>query len=174
MNKLTLDNILKVSLAVAVGVLLYKIFFHKSETYYNYQLDQSGYAYPSDYEDDVVDDYPEEVIDASEFADGGDMYSDDIVVDDRDMVYSDDGVVDDSEDDAMFEYDDAGQPYDDSVGQIPASLYEEADEEDDINLNNAYEFLYAAGVQDDMSRNSNAREEFILYSNMVGVDADYQ
>ena len=56
---ITVDNILKVVLAIAVGVLLYTIFFKKTEGYYNYRaIDKlvGDHAYPMDYEDDVDDD----------------------------------------------------------------------------------------------------------------------
>jgi hypothetical protein len=83
----TLDNILKVLLAIAVGIMLYNVFFKKTETYYNYHLDKSGYAYPSDYETEIAEDMieePEELLDAMESAD-------------EDVV--EDVVVDDAEDD---------------------------------------------------------------------------
>ena len=43
---MTVENLLKVLLAIAIGVMLYKVFFGK-ESYDNYP-DQSGYAYPMD------------------------------------------------------------------------------------------------------------------------------
>jgi hypothetical protein len=182
----TLDNILKVLLAIAVGIMLYNVFFKKTETYYNYHLDKSGYAYPSDYEtevavgdaidEDMIEE-PEELLDAMESAD-------------EDVV--EDVVVDDAEDDGLYEYDDGGSgAYDDTedspmVGEIPDEMYIESDNEDEIYVEddvveddaedetvvvdpiNAYDFLYAADVEDDL------QENFVLYSNDVGVDATYQ
>jgi hypothetical protein len=178
----TLDNILKVLLAIAVGIMLYNVFFKKTETYYNYHLDKSGYAYPSDYEtemmDDVISEETEDLMDAMESAD-------------EDVV--EDVVVDDAEDDAIYEYDEGGTAYDDAedgemVGEIPDEIYIESDNEDEpvmeddteyvveddaedenvIDPVNAYDFLYAADVEDDL------QENFVLYSNEVGVDATYQ
>ncbi|AGE54929.1 hypothetical protein PBCVMA1D_449R [Paramecium bursaria Chlorella virus MA1D] len=181
---LTLENILKVLLAIAVGFMLYKIFFKKTETYYDYRSpngDESGYAYPMDYEDEpqeMIDEYAAE--DVSDYEDEED--EEDEVVDEED--YEEDEIVDEVEiedgaDDAEYDYEDTDEPYDDSADaeedvdivvedqeddfSVPDEVYEEADAEN----TDAYEYLYADEVADEL------QENFTLYSNMVGVDTSY-
>ena len=48
----TVENLLKLILAVAIGFMLYKIFFAK-ESFYTCKNDQSGHAYPMTYEHDT-------------------------------------------------------------------------------------------------------------------------
>ncbi|AAC96772.2 hypothetical protein PBCV1_A404R [Paramecium bursaria Chlorella virus 1] len=183
---LTLENILKVLLAVAVGFMLYKIFFKKNETYYNYQSpdgDESGYAYPMDYEDEpqeMIDEYAAE--DVPDYEDDEvveevvEDYEDDEVVEEvvEDYEEDDEVVVDDDADDAEYDYEDT-DAYDDSAEQVddagdaeddfevPDEVYEEADAEN----TDAYEYLYADDVADEL------QENFTLYSNLVGVDTSY-
>ncbi|AGE51921.1 hypothetical protein PBCVCVM1_669L [Paramecium bursaria Chlorella virus CVM-1] len=179
---LTLDNVLKTCLAIAVGILLYNIFFKKTEGYYNYQsIDKvSNHAYPMDYEDDefaqedddaVVDpeDEVDEVVDDVEEVFDDSEESEDIV---------DEIVLDDSVDEEMYEYEESDEPYDDSadaeedgVGEIPDEIYEEADseevEDEGVDAYNAYDFLYASDVEDGL------QENFMLYENTVGEDVNY-
>ncbi|ABT14952.1 hypothetical protein NY2A_B553R [Paramecium bursaria Chlorella virus NY2A] len=182
---LTLENILKVLLAIAVGFMLYKIFFKKSETYYDYRApngDESGYAYPMDYEtQEMIDEYAAE--------DVPDYEDDEEVVDEEEEVFDEedyeDEIVDEVEidanaDDAEYDYEDTDEPYDDSADaeedvdiaveedqeddfSVPDEVYEEADAEN----TDAYEYLYADEVADEL------QENFTLYSNMVGVDTSY-
>jgi hypothetical protein len=180
---LTVDNVLKTLLAIAVGILLYNVFFKKTEGYYNYQnVDKvSDHAYPMDYEeDDYVDDDEDDVEEDLEDEDVvEEVYdtSDDVHEVDRE---DDEVVLDDSVDEEMYEYEETEEPYDDSAdaeddetnGEIPDKIYEEADEEaaetgDDVTPYNAYEFLYASDVEDGM------QENFVLYENDVGVDTTY-
>lgn len=175
---LTLDNVLKTLLAVAVGILLYNIFFKKTEGYYNYQsIDKvSNHAYPMDYEDEEYDGPDEAVEEVEEVFDDSEE-SEDIV---------DEVILDDSVDEEMYEYEETEEPYDDSadaeedgVGEIPDEIYEEADneetveeeadneEDDGITPYNAYDFLYASDVEDGL------QENFMLYENSVGQDANY-
>ena len=167
---LTLENVLKVLLAVAVGIMLYKIFFKKEETYYDYKSpdgDESGYAYPMDYEDE-----PQEMIDEYAAEDVPD-YEDDEVVEEEVVDEEDEVVVDDGADDDQYDYEETtDEPYDDSVEQaddaeddfeVPDEVYEEADAEN----TDAYEYLYADDVADEL------QENFTLYSNLVGVDTSY-
>ena len=105
----TVENLLKVLLAIAIGVMLYKVFFGK-ETYYNYQDDKSDYAYPMDYEEDIdlVD-----AVSAPGDEDDMDLVSADSEEDDVDQIEEIEDVVD-AEDD-MYEYaDDENEAYDDS------------------------------------------------------------
>ncbi|AGE57659.1 hypothetical protein ATCVNTS1_455R [Acanthocystis turfacea Chlorella virus NTS-1] len=183
---ITVDNILKVVLAIAVGVLLYTIFFKKTEGYYNYRaIDEivGPHAYPMDYEDDVDDDadipyteptdYEDDMMEAEEVVDDtGDM-EDDIV---------DEVVLDQSADEELYEYEnDAEEAYDDSMDnettetEIPDEIYEEADSEEaeqtaegPIQPYQAYDFLYASDVEDGF------QENFVMYENNVGVDTSYQ
>jgi hypothetical protein len=175
---LTLENILKVLLAIAVGFMLYKIFFKKNETYYNYQSpdgDESGYAYPMDYEDE-----PQEMVDEYATEDVPDYEDDEVVeevVEDYEDDYEEDDevVVDNGADDEQYDYEDedaVDEPYDDSAEQaddaeddfeVPDEVYEEADAEN----TDAYEYLYADDVADEL------QENFTLYSNLVGVDTSY-
>jgi len=190
---LTLDNVLKTCLAIAVGILLYNIFFKKTEGYYNYQsIDKvSNHAYPMDYEDDefaqedddaIVDPEDEVVDDVEEVFDDSEE-SDDIVDEVIDDFEESDGIVDevtldDSVDEEMYEYEESDEPYDDSadaeedgVGEIPDEIYEEADseevEDDGVDAYNAYDFLYASDVEDGL------QENFMLYENTVGEDVNY-
>ena len=188
---ITVDNILKVVLAIAVGVLLYTIFFKKTEGYYNYRaIDKivGDHAYPmdyeNDYEDDVNDDsdipyteptedyYADDVDEAEEVVDDtGDM-EDDIV---------DEVVLDQSADEELYQMnDDAEEAYDDSMDNetdesgIPDEIYEEADSETEqtaegpIQPYQAYDFLYASDVEDGL------QENFVMYENNIGVDTMYQ
>jgi len=182
---LTLDNILKVLLAIAVGILLYNVFFKKTEKYYNYQsIDKvSDHAYPMDYEDEYVEDTDEYVVDDDET----EM---DVVDDVTEEVYDEAGdgeddivdevVLDDAVDEEMYEYEETDEPYDDSAdaeddmnGEIPDEIYEEADEETTadenvVPFNQSYEFLYSSDVEDGL------QENFVLYENEVGVDSMYE
>ena len=168
---ITLDNILKVVLAIAVGVLLYTIFFKKTEGYYNYRaVDEivGPHAYPMDYEDEPAEEYyPEtEVVDDVGIAD----------------TVVDEVVLDKSADEELYEYEqDVSDPYDDSADdavdavdhetEIPDEIYEEADSEetaeDSIQPYQAYDFLYASDGEGDL------QEHFVMYENNVGVDTTY-
>ena len=177
---ITLDNILKVVLAIAVGVLLYTVFFKKTEGYYNYRaIDKivGPHAYPMDYEEEDADipyDEPTEEYDP-------DMDME--VVDDVGIADSvvDEVVLDQSVDEEMYEYEqDAEEPYDDSADavldeetEIPDEIYEEADSEETtaegpIQPYQEYDFLYASDVEDGL------QENFVMYENNVGVDTTYQ
>ena len=183
----TVENLLKVLLAIAIGVMLYKVFFGK-ETYYNYQDDKSDYAYPMDYEEDIdlVD-----AVSAPGDEDDMDLVSADSEEDDVDQIEEIEDVVD-AEDD-MYEYaDDENEAYDDSEEIVVdvtddaenTTIYEEEimDEEQDELVEEVYEddvpdeeqtegqnydFLYASDVEDGL------QENFMLYSNLVGVDTNY-
>lgn len=182
----TVENLLKVLLAIAIGVMLYKVFFAK-ESYDNYH-DLSGYAYPMDYEEDMdlVD-----AVSAPEDEDDIDLVSADSEEDDVDQIEEIEDVVD-AEDD-MYEYaDDENEAYDDSEEIVVdvtddaenTTIYEEEimDEEQDELVEEVYEddvpdeeqtegqnydFLYASDVEDGL------QENFMLYSNLVGVDTNY-
>ena len=185
---MTVENLLKVLLAIAIGVMLYKVFFGK-ESYDNYP-DQSGYAYPMDYEEDI------DLVDAVS-ADGD--------VDDMDLVSADseEDVVEeieemedviDAEDD-IYEYaDDENEAYDDSE-DIVADVTEDAEEDDNMHMYEDelveeveddateqdlevesqeqvdevknFDLMYASDVEDGL------QESFMLYSNLVGVDTNY-
>ena len=183
----TVENLLKVLLAIAIGVMLYKVFFGK-ETYYNYQDDKSGYAYPMDYEEDI--DLVDAVSAPGDEADM-DLVSADSEEDDVDQIEEIEDVVD-AEDD-MYEYADGeNEAYDDSEEIVAdvmddaenTTIYEEEmmdaeqDElveevyEDDVpdeeqTEGQNYDFLYASDVEDGL------QENFMLYSNLVGVDTNY-
>jgi hypothetical protein len=180
---LTLDNILKVLLAVAVGVLLYNVFFKKGEGYYNYNnLDKlRRVAYNMDYEneytgDRFAPDYAAE--DDEAVVDPEDELVEEVYDDSEETeeVYDDsedteDVVLDDTVDEEMYEYEDT-EAYDDSKDaedEIPDEIYEEADSENEENIDpvNAYDFLYASDVEDGL------QENFSLYENDVGVDTNY-
>jgi hypothetical protein len=179
---LTVDNVLKTLLAIAIGILLYNVFFKKSEGYYNYQsVDKvSDHAYPMDYENDVAtedefvpEDYeavvdPEEEV-VEEVYDNSEDAEDEVV---------DEVVLDDTVDEEMYEYEETEEPYDDSADaeddEIPDEIYEEADsetdgfpDEDKIVPVNSYDFLYASDVEDGL------QENFVLYENTVGEDTNY-
>jgi len=187
---LTLENVLKVLLAIAVGVVLYKIFFKREETYYDYKSpdgDESGYAYPMDYEEtdepqEMIDEYAAE--DVPDYEDDEvieeevveDYEDDDIYTGEEDDMYDgedDEVIVEDGADDDQYDYEETdGEPYDDSVEQVddaeddfevPDEVYEEADAEN----TDAYEYLYADDVEEGL------QENFTLYSNLVGVDTSY-
>ncbi|AGE56411.1 hypothetical protein PBCVNEJV1_739L [Paramecium bursaria Chlorella virus NE-JV-1] len=169
----TLDNILKTLLAVAVGVLLYNVFFKKSEKYYNYQeLDsQRNVAYPMDYEEDFAAEDDEAVVDPI-------MEEVEEVVDDSEETEevfddSEDVVLDPDVDSEMYEYEETDEPYDDSADAeddlIPDEIYEEADTEDTEDVADeiqSFDYLYASDVEDGL-------ENFVLYENDVGVDVNY-
>jgi hypothetical protein len=175
---LTLDNVLKTLLAIAVGILLYNVFFKKTEGYYNYQkVDKvSDHAYPMDYEDDeyVAEEDDDVVVDPEDTE-----VVEEVFDDSEDTEVVDEVVLDDAVDEEMYEYEESEEPYDDSadaedeaVGEIPDEIYEEADEEatesgDDVTAYNAYDFLYASDVEDGL------QENFVLYENDVGVDTNY-
>jgi hypothetical protein len=170
---ITLDNILKVVLAIAVGVLLYTVFFKKTEGYYNYRaIDKIAgpHAYPMDYEEDADIPYEEPIPDMGVVDDVG--LADTVV---------DEVVLDQSVDEEMYEYEqDAEEPYDDSADavldeetEIPDEIYEEADNEETtaegpIQPYQEYDFLYASDVEDGL------QENFVMYENTVGVDTNYE
>ena len=182
----TVENLLKVLLAIAIGVMLYKVFFGK-ETYYNYTDDKSGYAYPMDYEEDIdlvdavtapgdVDDMDlvsadseedtevveeiEDVVDAED-----DIYE---YVDEETEAYDDseemmaDGT-EDAEDDNMYMYEE--DVVDEEQDEVVEEVVEDEDQEQTEGQN--YDFLYASDVEDGL------QENFTLYSNLVGVDTNY-
>ncbi|AGE53537.1 hypothetical protein ATCVGM07011_426R [Acanthocystis turfacea Chlorella virus GM0701.1] len=181
---ITVDNILKVVLAIAVGVLLYTIFFKKTEGYYNYRaIDEivGPHAYPMDYENDYEDD----VNDDSDipYTEPTDEYVEEVVSDTGDMEDDivDEVVLDQSADEELYQMnDDAEEAYDDSMDnetaetEIPDEIYEEADSETEqtaegpIQPYQAYDFLYASDVEDGL------QENFVMYENNVGVDTMYQ
>jgi hypothetical protein len=183
---LTVENLLKVLLAIAIGVMLYKVFFGK-ETYYNYSDDKSGYAYPMDYEEDIdlvdavtapgdVDDMDlvsadseedtevveeiEDVVDAED-----DIYE---YADEENEAYDDteeilaDGT-EDAEDDNMYMYEE--DVVDEEQDEVVEEVVEDEDQEQTEGQN--YDFLYASDVEDGL------QENFTLYSNLVGVDTNY-
>jgi hypothetical protein len=193
LNKMmTVENLLKVLLAIAIGVMLYKVFFGK-ETYDNYP-DLSGYKYPMDYEEDDID-----LVDG--VTSHGDVYDIDLVSadseeDDDDQIEEIEDVVD--AEDEIYEYaDDENEAYDDSE-DILVDGTEDADAEDDDNpymyeedelveevMDDAteqdlevesqaqvdevknFDLMYASDVEDGL------QESFMLYSNLVGVDTNY-
>jgi hypothetical protein len=172
---LTLDNVLKTLLAIAVGILLYNVFFKKTEGYYNYQKDDkvSDHAYPMDYEEDdyVVEEDDDAVVDPWE-----EDVVEEVFDDSEDTEMVDEVVLDDTVDEEMYEYEESEEPYDDSadaedetVGEIPDEIYEEADSEDEDKLDplTAYDFLYASDVEDGL------QENFVILENDVGVDTNY-
>lgn len=193
---MTVENLLKVLLAIAIGVMLYKVFFGK-ESYDNYP-DLSGYKYPMDYEEDM------DLVDAvSEAGDVDDIElvsadSEDEEEEDVDEIEEIEDVID-AEDD-IYEYaDEENEAYDDSE-EIVEDVTEDAEDDDmymyeedmeleaseevaDAEEDNAEEFvvenqadvdevknfdlMYASDVEDGL------QESFMLYSNLVGVDTNY-
>ena len=143
---LTVENLLKVLLAIAIGVMLYKVFFGK-ETYYNYHGDQSGYAYPMDYEEDNID--LTDAVSAPNNEDDMDLVS----ADDEEGNLEDEDYIDqieeiqdvvDAEDD-IYEYaDDETEAYDDSAEMV-ADGTEDADAEDDDMYMYEEDLVYEAG-----------------------------
>jgi hypothetical protein len=171
---MTVENFLKVVLAIAIGVMLYRIFFAK-ETFYNSANDKSGYAYPMDYEEEMnlSDD------DNIDFT-GADSGEDIEYIEYNEDVEDVEDVVD-AEDD-IYEYADTeNEPYDDSqeiVTEVTEDaeddmmyVYEEdvVDEEQDdvVNEIQNFDLMYASDVEDGL------KESFMLYSNLVGVDTNY-
>lgn len=165
---MTVENLLKVLLAIAVGVMLYKIFFGK-ETYYNYHGDKSGYAYPTDYEEDIdltdaissadseeVDEEIEEVEEIEDVVDAEDdiyeyMDEENEVYDDSEEIVAD--VIEDAEEDVVDEENDEEDVVDEENGEV--------------NEVNNFDMMYASDVEDGL------QESFVLYSNLVGVDTSY-
>lgn len=193
LNKMmTVENLLKVLLAIAIGVMLYKVFFGK-ESYDNYP-DLSGYKYPMDYEEDDID-----LVDGVT-SHGGvdtlDLVSADSEEDDDDQIEEIEDVVD--AEDEIYEYaDDEEEAYDDS-DDILVDGTEDADAEEDDNpymyeedelveevMDDAteqdlevesqaqvdevknFDLMYASDVEDGL------QESFMLYSNLVGVDTNF-
>lgn len=198
---LNLDNILKVILAIAVGILLYNVFFKKSEGYYNYQsIDKiSDHAYPMDYEEDDSDipytdptddaEETEEVYEDEETEEAEEVYdNEDEVYDDEeteevDVEAEDDIVLEDSVDEEMYEYEESADdvPYDDSADaeeatDIPDDIYEEADMEEDAVVES--EDNEDEDVTVDYLYTSDAedglQEDFVLYEQTTGEDMGYQ
>ena len=183
---LTVENLLKVLLAIAIGVMLYKVFFGK-ETYYNYTDDKSGYAYPMDYEEDIdlvdavtapgdVDDMDLVSADSEEDTEVVEEIED--VVDAEDDIYeyadeeteayddSEEMMADgteDAEDDNMYMYEE--DVVDEEQDEVVEEVVEDEDQEQTEGQN--YDFLYASDVEDGL------QENFTLYSNLVGVDTNY-
>ena len=187
---MTVENLLKVLLAIAIGVMLYKVFFGK-ETYYNYQDDKSGYAYPMDYEEeiDLVDavsadgdvdnmdlvsaDSEEDVVEEIEEMEDVIDAEDDIYeyADEEDEAYDDsedivaDGTEDAEEDDNMYMYEEdelVEEVMDDATEQ-----YMEVDSQAQVDEVKNFDLMYASDVEDGL------QESFMLYSNLVGVDTNY-
>jgi len=182
----TVENLLKVLLAIAIGVMLYKVFFGK-ETYYNYTDDKSGYAYPMDYEEDIdlvdavtapgdVDDMDLVSADSEEDTEVVEEIED--VVDAEDDIYeyadeeteayddSEEMMADgteDAEDDNMYMYEE--DVVDEEQDEVVEEVVEDEDQEQTEGQN--YDFLYASDVEDGL------QENFTLYSNLVGVDTNY-
>ena len=193
LNKMmTVENLLKVLLAIAIGVMLYKVFFGK-ESYDNYP-DLSGYKYPMDYEEGDID-----LVDGVT-SHGGvdtlDLVSADSEEDDDDQIEEIEDVVD--AEDEIYEYaDDEDEAYDDS-DDILVDGTEDADAEEDDNpymyeedelveevMDDAteqdlevesqaqvdevknFDLMYASDVEDGL------QESFMLYSNLVGVDTNF-
>jgi hypothetical protein len=193
---MTVENLLKVLLAIAIGVMLYKVFFGK-EKYDNYP-DESGYKYPMDYEEDI--DLVDAVTEDGD-VDDMDLVSADSEEDDADQIEEIEDVVD-AEDD-IYEYaDEENEAYDDSE-EIVTDGTEDADAEDDDNMYmyeedvvdeendelveevmddmvedseetqsevgevKNFDLMYASDVEDGL------QESFMLYSNLVGVDTNY-
>ena len=198
---LTLDNVLKTCLAIAVGILLYNIFFKKTEGYYNYKSIDNKHAYPMDYEDDIVeeDEYAGEdddvVVDPEEDMEEEveEVYDDSNVVDDSEEVFDDseevfddseesdivdEVILDDAVDEEMYEYEESDEPYDDSadaeedgVGEIPDEIYEEADSEEVED-----EGITPYNEMDFLYASDvedGLQENFMLYENTLGQDVNY-
>lgn len=175
----TLDNVLKVLLAIAVGVLLYNVFFKKSEGYYNYQtIDKvaGNHAYPMDYEEDESD-IPYTEPTEPYFPEESEEVFDETVqegLDEEDDIV-DEVVLDEAVDEEMYEYEEtAEEPYDDSMEavdeetEIPDEIYEEADDEETVTDEiKGYDYLYASDVEDGL------QENFVLYENSIGEDTNY-
>ena len=181
---LTVENLLKVLLAIAIGVMLYKVFFGK-ETYYNYSDDKSGYAYPMDYEEDIdlvdavtapgdVDDMDLVSADSEEDTEVVEEIEDVIDAEDDIYEYADEETeayddseemmadgTEDAEDDNMYMYEE------DMVDEEQDEVVEEVDEDEEQTEGQNYDFLYASDVEDGL------QENFTLYSNLVGVDTNY-
>ena len=187
---MTVENLLKVLLAIAIGVMLYKVFFGK-ETYYNYQDDKSGYAYPMDYEEeiDLVDavsadgdvdnmdlvsaDSEEDVVEEIEEMEDVIDAEDDIYeyADEEDEAYDDsedivaDGTEDAEEDDNMYMYEE-----DELVEEVMDDATEqdmEVESQAQVDEVKNFDLMYASDVEDGL------QESFMLYSNLVGVDTNY-
>ena len=189
LNKMmTVENLLKVLLAIAIGVMLYKVFFGK-ESYDNYP-DLSGYKYPMD-DIDLVDG-----VTSHGGVDTLDLVSADSEEDDDDQIEEIEDVVD--AEDEIYEYaDDEEEAYDDS-DDILVDGTEDADAEEDDNpymyeedelveevMDDAteqdlevesqaqvdevknFDLMYASDVEDGL------QESFMLYSNLVGVDTNF-
>ena len=200
LNKMmTVENLLKVLLAIAIGVMLYKVFFGK-ESYDNYP-DLSGYKYPMDYEEDGMD-YEEDGIDLVDgvTSHGGvdtlDLVSADSEEDDDDQIEEIEDVVD--AEDEIYEYaDDEEEAYDDS-DDILVDGTEDADAEEDDNPYMYEEDELVEEVMDDATEQDlevesqaqvdevknfdlmyasdvedGLQESFMLYSNLVGVDTNF-
>ena len=200
LNKMmTVENLLKVLLAIAIGVMLYKVFFGK-ESYDNYP-DLSGYKYPMDYEEDGMD-YEEDGIDLVDgvTSHGGvdtlDLVSADSEEDDDDQIEEIEDVVD--AEDEIYEYaDDEEEAYDYS-DDILVDGTEDADAEEDDNPYMYEEDELVEEVMDDATEQDlevesqaqvdevknfdlmyasdvedGLQESFMLYSNLVGVDTNF-
>ena len=148
---LTVENLLKVLLAIAIGVMLYKVFFGK-ETYDNYP-DLSGYKYPMDYEEDEEIDLVD-AVSAPGDEDDMDLVSADSEEDDVDQIEEIEDVVD-AEDDIIYEDDDVVE--EDFV----------VENQKDVDEVKNFDLMYASDVEDGL------QENFVLYSNLVGVDTNY-
>lgn len=189
---MTVENILKVLLAVAIGVMLYKVFFSK-ETYYNYRDDKSGYAYPMDYEEEIdlvdavsapgdeddmdivsADNEEEDVEELGDTVDAeDDMYE---YADEENEAYDDseeivEDVVD-AEDDNMYMYEEGivDEEQDDTVVEEDIVDEEQDDtiaEEDIVDEEQDFDALYTSDAEEGL------QESFMLYSNLVGVDTNY-
>ena len=187
---MTVENLLKVLLAIAIGVMLYKVFFAK-ETYYNYEGDKSDYAYQMDYEEDIdlVDavDEPEDIdLDSADSEEDIEEIEDVVDAEDDMYEYADDeneayddseeivaDVIEDAEDDMIYE-DEVVDEEDDMIyeDEVVDEEDEVVDEEDDMIYEEHddgpnYDFLYASDAEDGF------QENFTLYSNLVGVDTNY-
>ena len=182
---MTVENILKVLLAIAIGVMLYKVFFEK-ESYDNY-YDPSGYKYPMDYEEDIdlvdavsasgdVDD----IFVSADSEEGEEIEEIEEVVDAEDDIYEyadeDKEAYDDSEETVV--YDSAADAGDDDMYMYEEDVVDEEQDElvkedmvDDISEVNNFDMMYAADVEDGLQ--DGLQESFMLYSNLIGVDTNY-
>jgi hypothetical protein len=193
---MTVENLLKVLLAIAIGVMLYKVFFGK-ESYDNYP-DLSGYKYPMDYEEDMdLVDAVSEAGDVDDIelvsADSEDEEEEDVdeieeiedVVDAEDDIYEyadeeneayDDSeeivedVTEDAKDDDMYMYEEDMEL--EASEEVDEEIDDEAEEfvvenQEDVDEVKNFDLLYASDVEDGL------QESFMLYSNLVGVDTNY-
>ena len=167
----TVENLLKVLLAVAIGFMLYKLFFAK-ESFYTCKNDASGHAYPMSYEHDTdhevenFDDF-ESYENELQGVDGeGNLYKN---AKNGTPVYDDkaDHEMIDDEDDDDDDYEENDDDDDDDDGDNDDGDDEEEDDEEDDEKD--YEYLYASDHEND-----NFKENYWNLTNDVGIDKAYR